>query len=94
MYKETDPKVGQWQTIEVLEDDESLPDAQRKEFSYPYLITVDGDDAHLVYNWDRKKIRHRYLPGSWLKQAFNKLQAEAQAQAQAKEVDATQQEAK
>lgn len=81
----SDPKMGQWQTIEVLEDDEALPDAQRKEFSYPYLITVDGDDAHLAYTWDRKKIRHHYFSGAWLKQAFGKMQAEAQAKAQAQE---------
>lgn len=89
----SDPKVGQWQTVEVLEDDEALPDTQRKEFSYPYLITVDGDDAHLVYTWDRKKIRHRYFSGAWLKQAFGKMQAEAQAQAQAQEVNTSRQEA-
>ena len=70
-------KSGQWQTIEVLEDDEALPDAQRKEFSYPYMITVDGDDAHLAYTWDRKKIRHRYFSGAWLKHALTKIQAQA-----------------
>ncbi|WP_068323425.1 sialidase family protein [Polynucleobacter yangtzensis] len=69
-------KSGQWQTVEVLEDDEALPDAQRKEFSYPYMITVDGDDAHLAYTWDRKKIRHRYFSGAWLKQALNKVQTQ------------------
>ena len=67
---------GQWQIVEVLEDDEALPDTQRKEFSYPYLITVEGDDAHLVYTWDRKRIRHRYFSGAWLKQALGKLQAQ------------------
>jgi predicted neuraminidase len=80
-----DPKVGQWQTIEVLEDDEALADTQRKEFSYPYLISVDGDDAHLVYTWDRKRIRHRYFPGAWLKQAFSKLQAEAKEESSARQ---------
>jgi predicted neuraminidase len=64
---------GQWQTVEVLEDDEALPEAERKEFSYPYLITVDGDDAHLVYTWDRKKIRHRYFSGAWLTHAYQQL---------------------
>jgi predicted neuraminidase len=68
-----DVKSGQWQTVEVLEDDETLPEAQRKEFSYPYLITVDGDDAHLVYTWDRKKIRHRYFSGAWLRQAHQQI---------------------
>ena len=78
-----DAKSGQWQTIEVLEDDETLPDAQRKEFSYPYLITVDGDDAHLVYTWDRKKIRHRYFSGAWIKHALSKAQSmEAEASRQ------------
>ena len=70
-------KSGQWQTVEVLEDDEALPDAQRKEFSYPYMITVDGNDAHLAYTWDRQKIRHRYFSGAWLKQALTKIQAQA-----------------
>ena len=70
------PQAGQWQTVEVLEDDEALPDAQRKEFSYPYMITVDGDDAHLAYTWDRKKIRHRYFSGAWLKQALSKVPAQ------------------
>ena len=64
---------SQWQVIEVLEDDESLSDEQRKEFSYPYLISVDGNDAHLVYTWDRKKIRHRYFSGAWLKRAHDQL---------------------
>lgn len=72
----SDAKSGQWQTVEVLEDDEALPSDQRKEFSYPYLITVDGDDAHLVYTWDRKKIRHRYFSGAWLKHSFSKLQTQ------------------
>ena len=85
----SDPKTGQWQIIEVLEDDEATPEAQRKEFSYPYLITMDGNDAHLVYTWDRKKIRHRYFPGAWLKQTFSKLQAQSPTQ----EVDASRQEA-
>ena len=82
----TDAKSGQWQTIEVLEDDEALPDDQRKEFSYPYLISLDGNDAHLVYTWDRKKIRHRYFSGAWLRRA--------QSQLGAAPVDANSQEAK
>lgn len=78
----SDAKSDRWQTVEVLEDDGALADEQRKEFSYPYLITVDGNDAHLVYTWDRKKIRHRYFSGAWLKRAFNQFSAgEADASA-------------
>ncbi|QWE20014.1 exo-alpha-sialidase [Polynucleobacter sp. AP-Kolm-20A-A1] len=71
----SDAKSDRWQTVEVLEDDGALADEQRKEFSYPYLITVDGNDAHLVYTWDRKKIRHRYFSGAWLKRAFSQFSA-------------------
>ncbi len=58
-----------WEVIQVLEDDEALPSDQRREYSYPYLITVQGDDAHLAYTWDRKRIRHIYFPAQWFKQA-------------------------
>ena len=71
----SNPKSSQWHILEVLEDDEALPHAQRKEFSYPYLITVDGEDAHLVYTWDRKKIRHRYFSGAWLKHTFSQTES-------------------
>jgi predicted neuraminidase len=84
-------KSGQWYTVEVLEDDESLSEPQRKEFSYPYLVTVDGEDAHLVYTWDRKKIRHRYFSGAWLKSSFSKMQSKIQTQAQS--LDSSSQEA-
>ena len=63
----------QWQVVQVLEDDEALPDEQRREFSYPYLITGDGSDAHLVYTWDRKKIRHIYFGSAWLAQLQSQL---------------------
>jgi hypothetical protein len=59
--------------IHVLEDDEAVPDLGRKEFSYPYLITMSGYDAHLVYTWDRKRIRHVYFSNIWLTQAMNQL---------------------
>jgi predicted neuraminidase len=76
----------QWHVVEVLEDDEALPEDQRKEFSYPYLISVEGNDAHLVYTWDRKKIHHRYFSVSWLKRA--------QSQLPSAQTDAVPQEAK
>jgi len=65
--------VKQWQVVQVLEDDEALPDEQRREFSYPYLITGDGSDAHLVYTWDRKKIRHIHFGSAWLAQLQSQL---------------------
>ena len=44
-----------------------------KEFSYPYLLSVHGDDVYLVYTWDRKKIRHAYFSSAWLDRAYKQL---------------------
>jgi predicted neuraminidase len=63
----------QWKVIQVLEDDESLTNDQRREFSYPYLVSASGADAHLAYTWDRKKIRHIYFPANWFNHASNSL---------------------
>ncbi len=63
----------QWRVIQVIEDDESLANDQRREFSYPYLVSASGADAHLAYTWDRKKIRHIYFPANWFKYASNSL---------------------
>jgi len=71
----SDIESKKWQIIEVLEDDEALPDQERKEYSYPYLMSVDGNDAHLVYTWNRQKIRHRYFSGAWLKHVHSQLTA-------------------
>ena len=74
-----EPNSSQWQVIQVLEDDESLANDQRREFSYPYLISANGEDAHLAYTWDRKKIRHVYFPAAWFKDALSSLK-ETEAQ--------------
>ncbi len=64
---------SEWTVVQVLEDDEALSNERRREFSYPFLLSADGSDAHLVYTWDRKKIRHVYFPAAWLKQAQTEL---------------------
>lgn len=60
-------RYSAWRLISVLEDDSNLPMAERREFSYPFLTVTSNGDAHLVYTWDRKKIRHLQLPAEWLK---------------------------
>jgi len=79
VFMMSNPKLGQWQVVEVLENDEALPDQERKEFSYPYLISVSGNDAHLVYTWDRKKIRHLYFSSAWLERAYSQLPVQSNA---------------
>jgi predicted neuraminidase len=68
-----EPNSPQWQVIQVLEDDESLTNGLHREFSYPYLVSANGEDAHLVYTWDRKKIKHVYFSAAWFKHALSGL---------------------
>jgi predicted neuraminidase len=68
-----EPKSLQWQVIQVLEDDESLTNGLHREFSYPYLVSATGEDAHLVYTWDRKKIKHVYFSTAWFKDTLSGL---------------------
>ena len=68
-----EPHSQQWQVIQVLEDDASLVNGLHREFSYPFLISSNGEDAHLTYTWDRKKIRHVYFPAAWFKYSASSL---------------------
>lgn len=76
----SNPKSGKWQVVETIENDEALPEQERKEFSYPYLLSAHGDDAHLVYTWDRKKIRHIYFSSAWLDRAYKQSQLATEKQ--------------
>ncbi|QWE01080.1 exo-alpha-sialidase [Polynucleobacter sp. JS-Mosq-20-D10] len=64
-----EPSSLQWQVVQVLEEDASLINDQHREFSYPYLISASGEDAHLAYTWNRTKIKHVYFPATWFKHA-------------------------
>jgi len=68
-----EPNSPQWRVVQVLEDDVSLLNDQHREFSYPYLISTNGVDAHLTYTWNRTKIKHVYFPAVWFKHAVSSL---------------------
>ncbi|MBU3560265.1 sialidase family protein [Polynucleobacter hallstattensis] len=68
-----EPNSPQWRVVQVLEDDVSLLNDQHREFSYPYLISTNGVDAHLAYTWNRTKIKHVYFPAVWFKHAVSSL---------------------
>jgi predicted neuraminidase len=76
----SNPNSGKWHVVEAIENDEALPEQERKEFSYPYLLSSTGNDAHLVYTWDRKKIRHVYFSSAWLDRAYKQLPAASEKQ--------------
>lgn len=66
-----EPNSTQWRVIQVLEDDETLLNNLHREFSYPYLISANGEDAHLVYTWNRQKIKHVHFPAAWFNYAVS-----------------------
>lgn len=44
----------------------TIEEAQGKEFSYPYMIRTPDGRIHLVYTWDRKRIRHVVFNEAWI----------------------------
>jgi predicted neuraminidase len=68
-----EPNSTQWRVIQVLEDDETLLNNLHREFSYPYLVSANGEDVHLAYTWNRQKIKHVYFPAAWFKYAVSSL---------------------
>lgn len=55
----------QWRTVKILEDDRSGTDA-RQEYSYPWLLRAPDGDFHLLYTWNRRRIKHVQFNDSWL----------------------------
>ncbi len=55
-----------WKVVHVFDDSGAENDGNRNEFSYPFWIHTRGDMIHLVYTWNRKRIRHVYFNSSWL----------------------------
>lgn len=53
----------EWNVIRDVEASAS-PD----EFSYPYLLQAARGEYHLVYTWNRAKIRHMVFDDAWLEE--------------------------
>jgi len=51
-----------WQTVRHFEQ---LNDG-KSEFSYPYLIRAGDGSMHLLYTWNRKRIRHVVFNDNWV----------------------------
>jgi len=49
-----------WNRIAILES------ASGMEFSYPYMIRTQDGHIHLVYTWDRKRIKHVIFNEAWI----------------------------
>jgi predicted neuraminidase len=51
-----------WQTVRHFEQDRD----GKSEFSYPYLIRASNGTMHLLYTWNRKRIRHVTFNDGWV----------------------------
>lgn len=49
-----------WQRVAVLEN------TPGKEFSYPYMLRTRDGKIHLVYTWQRKRIKHITFNEAWI----------------------------
>jgi len=51
-----------WKTVRHFERDK----AGKSEYSYPYLIRSSNGTMHLLYTWNRKRIRHIAFNDNWV----------------------------
>lgn len=51
-----------WTTLRHFEQDSG----GKSEFSYPYLIRASNGSMHLLYTWNRKRIRHVAFNDNWI----------------------------
>jgi len=59
-----------WTRIHIIEDDLVAPAGRRRsEFSYPYIIQSSSGTFHLVYTWQKSRIKHVAFNEAWLDRA-------------------------
>jgi predicted neuraminidase len=55
-----------WRTVNVLEHQEDKTDVNRYQFSYPWLLRSANGDFHVLYTWNKTRIKHVQFNHSWL----------------------------
>jgi predicted neuraminidase len=58
-----------WRTVKVLEQQQDAADVNRYQFSYPWMLRTNDGDFHVLYTWNRTRIKHIEFNQSWLEQA-------------------------
>ncbi|HEX9161432.1 MAG TPA: sialidase family protein [Thermoanaerobaculia bacterium] len=59
-----------WSKPFPIERDTSPDNIVRREYSYPYLIQANDGTYHLLYTWQRTRIRHIAFNDAWLLAQF------------------------
>lgn len=60
-----------WQVAVALEREVNDRQSRQYEFSYPWLLQSADGTIHLLYTWNRKRIKHVQLNRAWLDQQIS-----------------------
>jgi len=55
-----------WSAVHPVEHDTTPDEVVRREYSYPFLLRTHDGRYHLVYTWQRTKIRHVIFNDAWV----------------------------
>jgi predicted neuraminidase len=65
------PGSNNWNVIAEVESDQTLTNGLYREFSYPYLLLGANGEVHLIYTYDRKKMKHIHFDPRWIESKKN-----------------------
>ena len=63
--------TSNWNVIAELESDQTLINGLHREFSYPSLLLGANGQVHLLYTYDRKKMKHIQFDRRWIESKKN-----------------------
>jgi predicted neuraminidase len=63
--------TSNWNVITELESDQTLINGSHREFSYPSLLLGKNGEVHLIYTYDRKKMKHIQFDPRWIESKKN-----------------------
>ena len=63
--------TSNWNVIAELESDQTRINGLYREFSYPSLLLGANGEVHLIYTYDRKKMKHIQFDRRWIESKKN-----------------------
>jgi predicted neuraminidase len=63
--------TSNWNVIAEVESDQTLINGRHREFSYPSLLLGANGEVHLIYTYDRKKMKHIQFDPRWIESKKN-----------------------
>jgi predicted neuraminidase len=55
-----------WRTVRILEQQQDEKDINRYQFSYPWLLRTGNGNFHVLYTWNKSRIKHVEFNQGWL----------------------------